>query len=153
MRLSKQVLYLAVAIALPCDRDCWRFLPLYPRGKMTMLPFYALPPDPRRHRGIVMAVQCPYCRHALSLGKAKPGRYTPACPECGRRFQLAVPEDWELEPTVRAIREDVPAVSREAPRSRRNRSSWTSILVRLVASGRRSGPAHGNSDVAGRLPS
>ena len=37
-----------------------------------------------------MAVQCPYCRHALSLKKAKPGRYAPTCPECGRRFQLVL---------------------------------------------------------------
>ena len=40
-----------------------------------------------------MAVQCPYCRHELSLKTAPPGMYTTACPDCGRKFYLAVPED------------------------------------------------------------
>jgi len=50
-----------------------------------------------------VAVQCPYCRHALSLKKAKPGRFTTACPECRRTFQLTVSDDPEKEPVVAAI--------------------------------------------------
>jgi hypothetical protein len=50
-----------------------------------------------------MTVQCPYCRQALSLTKAKPGRFTPVCPQCGRTFQLTVSDDPEKKPVVGAI--------------------------------------------------
>jgi eukaryotic-like serine/threonine-protein kinase len=40
-----------------------------------------------------MAVQCPYCRHAMSIKQAKPGRYSPACTACGRKFMLTVPDE------------------------------------------------------------
>ncbi len=50
-----------------------------------------------------MAVQCPYCRHALSLKKAKPGRFAPACPKCGRTFELTVFDDPAIKPVAAAI--------------------------------------------------
>ena len=50
-----------------------------------------------------MAVQCPYCRHELSLKTAAPGMYTTACPKCGRKFYLAVPEDREQPPIAAPI--------------------------------------------------
>ncbi len=63
-----------------------------------------------------MAVQCPYCRHAFAIKKAKPGLYTPACSECGRKFQLAVFDDPASEPVVAAIpaERDKPATAAPA---------------------------------------
>ena len=60
-----------------------------------------------------MAVQCPYCRHELSLKTAPPGMYTTACPDCGRKFYLAVPEDPEQPP----IAAPIPAEREQATRT------------------------------------
>ena len=40
-----------------------------------------------------MAIACPYCKHTLNLKAAKPGKYSPKCPQCSRGFQLVVPDD------------------------------------------------------------
>src|SRR4051794_29026670 len=61
-----------------------------------------------------MAVQCPYCRHALSLMKAKPGRYAATCRECGRRFQVVVPDDPARKPEVAAIESERNRAAAEA---------------------------------------
>jgi eukaryotic-like serine/threonine-protein kinase len=50
-----------------------------------------------------MAVQCPYCRHELPVKTAPPGMYTTACPDCGRKFYLAVPEDPGQSPIAAPI--------------------------------------------------
>ena len=60
-----------------------------------------------------MAVQCPYCRHELSLKAAPPGMYTTACTYCERKFYLAVPEDPRQQPIAApmpAEREQVDAL-------------------------------------------
>ncbi len=74
-----------------------------------------------------MAVQCPYCRHELSLKTAPPGMYTTACTSCARKFYLAVPEDSRQQPIAAPIpaeRAEVALaphgnVSRDAPRADR----------------------------------
>jgi eukaryotic-like serine/threonine-protein kinase len=50
-----------------------------------------------------MAVQCPYCRHELSLKTAPPGMYTTTCSYCARKFYLAVPEDPQQQPVAAPI--------------------------------------------------
>ena len=62
-----------------------------------------------------MAVQCPYCRHELSLKKAPPGMYTTACPDCGRKFYLAVPEDPAQQPIAAPIPAEREPQSRARP--------------------------------------
>ena len=65
-----------------------------------------------------MAVQCPYCRHELSPKPAPPGMYTTACPKCGRKFYLAVPEDPQQSPVaapITAERDPVTRISKGQP--------------------------------------
>ncbi|MGB7158679.1 MAG: protein kinase [Tepidisphaeraceae bacterium] len=50
-----------------------------------------------------MAIQCPYCMHLMEVKGAKPGRFTPRCPSCKRKFALVVSEDEHEAPTVAAI--------------------------------------------------
>src|ERR1700679_3060990 len=57
----------------------------------------------RRDPEGLMAVQCPYCRHELSLKTAPPGMYTTACTYCERKFYLAVPEDPQQPPVAAPI--------------------------------------------------
>lgn len=44
------------------------------------------------------SVNCPYCRFAIELKGAKPGRFHPACPGCREHFLLLVSEDPREEP-------------------------------------------------------
>lgn len=50
-----------------------------------------------------MSVQCPYCEHSLSMKGAKPGKYTTKCPKCERKFAIAIPDDPDLPPFVKAL--------------------------------------------------
>ena len=50
-----------------------------------------------------MALICPYCQHAITLKNVKPGRYGPKCPKCARAFHLAVPDNPDAPPTIRAL--------------------------------------------------
>jgi serine/threonine protein kinase len=56
-----------------------------------------------------VAIQCPYCQHALALKEVRPGRYTPKCPKCARRFGLHVRSDPAKPPVISAIEEPAPA--------------------------------------------
>ena len=35
-------------------------------------------------------VHCPFCQHGIAVKNAKPGRYQPKCPKCGKPFALVV---------------------------------------------------------------
>lgn len=50
-----------------------------------------------------MAIQCPYCMHLMEVKGAKPGRFTPRCSACNRKFMLAVSENAQAAPTVAAL--------------------------------------------------
>ena len=50
-----------------------------------------------------MAIQCPYCMHLMEVKGAKPGRFTPRCASCKRKFALVVPDDAAVAPTVAAL--------------------------------------------------
>jgi eukaryotic-like serine/threonine-protein kinase len=76
-----------------------------------------------------MAVQCPYCRHEVSLKTAPPGMYTTACRECGRKFYLAVPED-SAQPPVAA---PIPA---ERDQPARNPKAQASVAAPLAGAGK-----------------
>jgi hypothetical protein len=56
-----------------------------------------------------MAFPCPHCSHSLKLKTAKPGRYTPKCPQCGRQFQVLIPEEPDRPPVVRPLPGEAPA--------------------------------------------
>ncbi|HEY1067834.1 MAG TPA: protein kinase [Pirellulales bacterium] len=53
-----------------------------------------------------MASKCPYCAASVALPDLKPGRYTPACPKCGRKLLLIVVEG--STPTISALPEPSP---------------------------------------------
>jgi serine/threonine protein kinase len=53
-----------------------------------------------------MAVQCPYCKHAVELKGAKPGKFTAKCPRCERKYLLAIPEDPAQPPVVSGIKSE-----------------------------------------------
>ncbi len=53
------------------------------------------------------AVPCPYCQHALNLrADTKPGRYTPVCQLCGKKFVLTIPEDRTQIPVVAGLKSE-----------------------------------------------
>ena len=76
------------------------FIPAPCHGILNKSPWLARRAFTQGLRGILMAVQCPYCRHELGLKTAPPGMYTSACPDCGRKFYLAVPEDPQQSPVA-----------------------------------------------------
>ncbi len=49
-----------------------------------------------------MAIRCPYCAYTITVKNAKPGRYSPKCPQCAKQFSLIVPADpsgpWLAKP-------------------------------------------------------
>jgi len=49
------------------------------------------------------SISCPYCLHAMELKGAKPGRFTPKCPQCKRAFLLAIPDDPARAPVITAF--------------------------------------------------
>src|SRR5262245_4140128 len=80
-----------------------------------------------------MAVECPYCRYALSLKKPKPGRFAAACPERGRKFQVMTADDPEQSPIVTGAPAGSEALTREATGSpaswpRAGRGSMPAVL-------------------------
>lgn len=50
-----------------------------------------------------MALRCPYCQHGLTFKDAKPGRYSPKCPNCSQKFSLTIPAEPGAEPLVKAL--------------------------------------------------
>jgi predicted Zn finger-like uncharacterized protein len=52
-----------------------------------------------------VAIQCPHCKHSITVKNAKPGRFAPKCPKCAKTFVLRVPEAIDSEWTVEAIAE------------------------------------------------
>src|ERR1700678_4397838 len=68
----------------------------------------------RRDPEGLMAVQCPYCRHELSLKTAPPGMYTTSCTYCERKFYLAVPEDPRQQPIAAPIPAERDQVTRSS---------------------------------------
>jgi eukaryotic-like serine/threonine-protein kinase len=50
-----------------------------------------------------VAIQCPYCMHLMEVKGAKPGRFTPRCASCKRKFALVVPDDVSAAPAVAAL--------------------------------------------------
>ncbi len=59
-----------------------------------------------------MAVACPYCQFTMSLKGAKPGRYTPACQQCKKKFLIIVTPDAPEIPTVKTWEEGVAEAQR-----------------------------------------
>lgn len=51
-------------------------------------------------------IRCPYCRYGMQLKGAKPGKYSPRCPQCREKFELTVPDDPN-RPTVAAPLKDL----------------------------------------------
>ena len=47
-----------------------------------------------------MPIRCPYCSHEMALKGARPGKFHPHCPECQEKFQLLVPDDPSIPPSV-----------------------------------------------------
>ena len=47
-----------------------------------------------------MSIRCPHCRHVMELKGARPGRFTPRCPECQHRFLLVISPDPTIAPVV-----------------------------------------------------
>ena len=50
-----------------------------------------------------MTIHCPTCGHELGFKERKPGRFTPRCPSCQRRFSLTFPDDPHAPPLVRNV--------------------------------------------------
>ena len=67
-----------------------------------------------------MAIECPYCRHSLGMKDPKPGRFSPKCPKCEKKFMLVVPSEPGAVPVVSAIRSE-----REAPPSESAKAAAT----------------------------
>jgi len=53
-----------------------------------------------------VAIRCPYCQFTIAIKNPRPGRFTPNCPKCQRRFAMIVPdppdgEEWSVEKLAR----------------------------------------------------
>jgi serine/threonine protein kinase len=56
--------------------------------------------------GVAVAIECPYCDHRVNLKAAKPGRFRPNCPKCGKAFFLLIPEHAGAAIQVRGMPSD-----------------------------------------------
>jgi len=71
-----------------------------------------------------MSVRCPHCGNLMELKGQRPGRFTPRCPQCARKFILVVPEgdrplrammpDADLQPAASASNAAVGTVAPSA---------------------------------------
>jgi serine/threonine protein kinase len=50
-----------------------------------------------------VAIDCPYCDHHINIKVAKPGRFRPTCPKCGKPFVLVIPSQVGKEIQVRTV--------------------------------------------------
>jgi eukaryotic-like serine/threonine-protein kinase len=67
-----------------------------------------------------VAIRCPYCQFTIAIKNPRPGRFTPNCPKCRRRFALTVPDppdagDWAAEKLQRDAAPAAPAIDAEEP--------------------------------------
>jgi eukaryotic-like serine/threonine-protein kinase len=67
-----------------------------------------------------VAIRCPYCQFTIAIKNPRPGRFTPNCPKCRRRFALIVPDppdggDWVAEKLPRDAAPPAPAIDAEEP--------------------------------------
>jgi serine/threonine protein kinase len=53
-----------------------------------------------------VAIACPNCDHRINLKAAKPGRFRPSCPKCGKAFILVIPEQSNAAVQVRVMPSD-----------------------------------------------
>jgi hypothetical protein len=65
-------------------------------------------------------VSCPHCQHAINFKTAKPGRFKPNCPKCGKAFVLTIAADGSASAAVSTPRPAGPpagdaAGARQAP--------------------------------------
>ncbi|MCE9592020.1 MAG: protein kinase [Planctomycetes bacterium] len=62
-----------------------------------------------------MSIRCPYCRFNLVIKGAKPGRFTPKCTSCDKRFLLTVTDDAEPKFITAVIASEVDAEETAPP--------------------------------------
>ncbi len=62
-----------------------------------------------------MSIACPHCRHVITPKGAKPGRFTPTCPKCGKAFLLTIPAEAGKPMTAAPLPTRAPAAAATDP--------------------------------------
>lgn len=65
-----------------------------------------------------LTVECPYCQYQMEVKGARPGRFTPACPQCSRQFAIVVPDQPDAKIIVNSMTEAGPSVRTVAKSSK-----------------------------------